>query len=64
MPLSLNSLVLKEALTLTLSMVLFKTSPVVPTNVTWLAMLLLIGILGLASQVRSSLPPSLVADPA
>ncbi|KAF8495942.1 drug/metabolite transporter [Russula emetica] len=34
----------------TLGMVLFKTSPVIPTNVTWLAMLLLIGILGLTSQ--------------
>lgn len=43
------------------SMVLFKTSPVIPTNVTWLAMLLLIGILGLTSQVCSSLLPSSVA---
>jgi hypothetical protein len=46
------------------SMVLFKTSPVIPTNVTWLAMLLLIGILGMISQVRSPLSPSSVVDPA
>ena len=37
------------------SMVIFKISPVIPTHVVWLAMLLLIGILGLISQVCSSL---------
>ncbi len=35
-------------------MVLFKTSPVIPRHITWLGMLLLIGILGLISQVWSS----------
>jgi len=34
----------------TLGMVLFKTSPVIPRNVTWLAMLFFIGILGLTYQ--------------
>jgi len=34
----------------TLGMVLFKTSPVIPRNAIWLAMLLVIGILGLTSQ--------------
>lgn len=45
------------------SMVLFKITPVIPTNFLWFAMLLLIGILGLISQVRPSVPSSSVADP-
>src|SRR5713226_2571701 len=36
-------------------MILSKTSPVIPTHVLWLAILFLIGIFGLTSQVRSSL---------
>jgi len=34
----------------TAGMVIFKIPPVIPTNVLWLAMMLLIGILGLCSQ--------------
>ena len=36
-------------------MIIFKITPVVPTHALWLAMLLLIGIFGLISQVRSYL---------
>lgn len=46
----------KEPLDIHSSMIIFKISPVIPTHALWLAMLLLIGIFGLISQVRSSLP--------
>ena len=46
------------------SMIIFKISPVIPTHARWLAMLLLIGIFGLTSQVCSSLRSFSVADPA
>jgi hypothetical protein len=54
----------KELLDIHSSMIIFKISPVIPTHALWLAMLLLIGIFGLTSQVRSSLPLFSVADPA
>ena len=43
------------------SMLLFKIPPVIPTQASWLAMLIFISILGLITQVCSSLHSS--SDP-
>ena len=43
-------------------MILLKISPVIPTQVGWLAMLILIGMLGLTSQVRSPISSSVMTD--
>ena len=44
-------------------MILFKISPVIPTDTLWLVMLLLIGIFGLMSQVWYFVASSSLADP-
>jgi hypothetical protein len=45
------------------SMVIFETSPVIPTDTLWFVLLLLIGVLGFMGQVSSSVLSSSPADP-
>ena len=52
----LDSLAFEGPFDIHARMMVFKVSPVIPTHALSLAMLFLIGIFGLVSQVRSSLP--------
>jgi hypothetical protein len=45
------------------SMIIFKIAPVIPNDLVWFAMLVLIGVLGLIGQVCTSMTSFSSADP-